>query len=339
MAIIQCPECGGKVSTSAKACPHCGYPMEKKETKQDRNEIKQFPVAKEVKNPADSELYANLLVAAYNGAVEAQMQLGNLFISGTGILKQDKSHGYYWFKEAANSGKAEAQYNLGVCYMRGEGIQKNQTIGVQWIRKAAEQGIKEAQYDLAIYYHNGWGVERDLEQFFIWMKRAAISGDSDAQLTIGDCYFDGELVERDYIEANNWYCKSMEAGNAEAAFKMGRAYENGLGVAEHNALYNDLKAELYYQKAAMGGSKAGSEALAKLLAKKKAKQSPPSQTVLPPVYNAETMWTIGAGQSNKQNKFDGYSLSDEFNEDDLDSEYYDSDSYEYDAETDTIKRE
>ncbi len=28
MAIISCPECGGKVSTNAAACPHCGTPVE-----------------------------------------------------------------------------------------------------------------------------------------------------------------------------------------------------------------------------------------------------------------------------------------------------------------------
>lgn len=27
MALIDCPECGGKVSTKAENCPHCGYPI------------------------------------------------------------------------------------------------------------------------------------------------------------------------------------------------------------------------------------------------------------------------------------------------------------------------
>ena len=27
MALIKCPECGKDVSTKAKACPHCGYPI------------------------------------------------------------------------------------------------------------------------------------------------------------------------------------------------------------------------------------------------------------------------------------------------------------------------
>ena len=28
MALIKCPECGGAVSTFAKTCPHCGFPMD-----------------------------------------------------------------------------------------------------------------------------------------------------------------------------------------------------------------------------------------------------------------------------------------------------------------------
>ena len=31
MALIKCPECGNDVSTSADACPHCGFPMKNKQ--------------------------------------------------------------------------------------------------------------------------------------------------------------------------------------------------------------------------------------------------------------------------------------------------------------------
>lgn len=30
MALIECPECGGKVSDRAAACPHCAYPIGKR---------------------------------------------------------------------------------------------------------------------------------------------------------------------------------------------------------------------------------------------------------------------------------------------------------------------
>ena len=35
MAMVQCPECKGEISDKAYACPHCGYPIREKETKQD----------------------------------------------------------------------------------------------------------------------------------------------------------------------------------------------------------------------------------------------------------------------------------------------------------------
>ena len=33
MALVKCPECGHDVSTSASACPNCGYPFENKSLK------------------------------------------------------------------------------------------------------------------------------------------------------------------------------------------------------------------------------------------------------------------------------------------------------------------
>ena len=33
MALIECPECGGKVSDKALACIHCGYPLKKEKIK------------------------------------------------------------------------------------------------------------------------------------------------------------------------------------------------------------------------------------------------------------------------------------------------------------------
>ena len=30
MALIKCPECGKEISDQAEFCPHCGYPIKKK---------------------------------------------------------------------------------------------------------------------------------------------------------------------------------------------------------------------------------------------------------------------------------------------------------------------
>lgn len=64
--LVNCPECGKQISDKAKACPHCGYPMEEK---QEPWLIPYDPETMTGKTPADDrsietaqELYGDLLV-------------------------------------------------------------------------------------------------------------------------------------------------------------------------------------------------------------------------------------------------------------------------------------
>ena len=36
MAILDCPECGGDLSTEAESCPHCGYVLNPRPTSLDQ---------------------------------------------------------------------------------------------------------------------------------------------------------------------------------------------------------------------------------------------------------------------------------------------------------------
>lgn len=49
MALIECPECGGKVSDKATICIHCGYPLHENSC-EGKNEIKYCPYCGEVNN-------------------------------------------------------------------------------------------------------------------------------------------------------------------------------------------------------------------------------------------------------------------------------------------------
>jgi hypothetical protein len=42
MALIECPECKKEISDKAKECPHCGYPIVKKEEKKKQETKKRF---------------------------------------------------------------------------------------------------------------------------------------------------------------------------------------------------------------------------------------------------------------------------------------------------------
>ena len=51
MALIDCPECGGKVSDKAPACIHCGYPLQ--EARKDEKRVQYCPYCG-AKNDVDS---------------------------------------------------------------------------------------------------------------------------------------------------------------------------------------------------------------------------------------------------------------------------------------------
>ena len=60
MALFSCPECGKEICTSAESCPHCGYPIKKRnsfdETKQPSYETKTITIVYWTKNGLDEQL-------------------------------------------------------------------------------------------------------------------------------------------------------------------------------------------------------------------------------------------------------------------------------------------
>ena len=63
---------------------------------------------------------------------------------------------FKWFHEQAEQGDVDAQYNLGAMYLGGEGVTKNNTEANMWFRKAADQGHATAQAMIgAMYSHGG----------------------------------------------------------------------------------------------------------------------------------------------------------------------------------------
>lgn len=70
MALMNCPECGGKVSDRAAACPHCGYPLQPvsynlQETEpghsdgEDKSDLHPMPMAQNSISFAKDQLLSN----------------------------------------------------------------------------------------------------------------------------------------------------------------------------------------------------------------------------------------------------------------------------------------
>jgi len=125
-------------------------------------------------------------LAAEQGHVDAQYNLGQIHRLGKGVPKNDKT-AVKWFTLAAEQGDAKAQFNLGVKYANGNGVPENDKIAVNWYTKAAEQGNDRAQYNLGNMYANGNGVPENDKIAVRWFTKAAEQGHVKAKFNLGLC--------------------------------------------------------------------------------------------------------------------------------------------------------
>jgi hypothetical protein len=74
---------------------------------------------------------------------------------------------------AADQGIVEAQYNLGLLYNNGQGVPQNFAEAVRWWQLAADQGAEIAQLNLGIMYAKGLGVPQNVILAHQWFNLAA----------------------------------------------------------------------------------------------------------------------------------------------------------------------
>jgi TPR repeat protein len=82
----------------------------------------------------------------------------------------------------ADTGNARAQARLGDAYMQGQGIPRDDAAAGRWYERAALQGDPGAQVKLAAMYVNGNGVLRNNNLAYVWYGTAARLGSGTAKL-------------------------------------------------------------------------------------------------------------------------------------------------------------
>jgi len=106
---------------------------------------------------------------AEQGDPEAQTGLGNLYLGGYGVAR-DEAAAMAWFAKAAKQGHANGQLSLGSLYY----ARKEYATAASWYRRAAEQGNAVAEIRLARQYAEGTGLPRDDVQAYKWFSIAAV---------------------------------------------------------------------------------------------------------------------------------------------------------------------
>jgi|688.fasta_scaffold11509_2 TPR repeat protein len=114
--------------------------------------------------------------AAFKGNSEAQYQLANMYLLGTGIPK-DYSKALFWYEKASDQHFTRATYELGVMYMNGEGVPRDLKKAANLFEEAASEGHAKAQCNIGIFYNRGMGVERNTKKALYWLGKAVSQQD------------------------------------------------------------------------------------------------------------------------------------------------------------------
>lgn len=113
------------------------------------------------------KLYAQ---AAEQNYTPAQVAIGELNDSA-----QYYEEAVGWFLMAATQGDEAGQYDLGQMYLRGNGIEKNETKALYWIKRSASKNYLPAVHLMAGAYRSGGFsglIKIDLDQAKSWDAKA-----------------------------------------------------------------------------------------------------------------------------------------------------------------------
>jgi len=158
---------------------------------------------------AQKKTITDLKEVAYAGDVNAQVELGVIYLTGNGVPKDD-AEAVKWLRKAADQDSALGERYLAEMYFKGRGVPADNEEAAKWLRLAAEQDDAQSQYNLAVLYTKGLGVPRNLKEAANLMRRAANQHLAAGELGLGVAYENGDGVPPDPVEAVKWYQKAVE---------------------------------------------------------------------------------------------------------------------------------
>ncbi len=155
--------------------------------------------------------YKHLLSAANGNLVEAQNELGLLYLSGK-LAVADGAAGVAWLTKAAQGGYAQAQNNLATLYERGAaGVTQNMENAGQLYMLAANQGHGPATLALARLLNEGIGTKADPVKAWALASLAEERGEETAKKMLAEIA--AKLDDKQKAEAKK-QLEDMKSGKA-----------------------------------------------------------------------------------------------------------------------------
>lgn len=206
--------------------------------------------------------------AADKNYPEALLDLGVIYLTGQGGVKQDPAKSYTLFTKAAKSGVAEAAYFVGMMGLLGIGTEQNTKTAFSFIEKAAKTGHREALYIKGVMLRDGTACTADInkaakafmaaaemdlpeamreygrylyeraengsavQKAFEQIERAAKKLDPDSFILMGRIADKGRHPSKKNKSSAEYYRNASLLGSANASFILGQKYELGDGVKQ-----------------------------------------------------------------------------------------------------------
>lgn len=120
--------------------------------------------------------------AAERNVPDAQYAVAQYYTAGTGDVKVDLDEARKWLARAARNNFDSAQLELGNMLLSGIGGERDLEAGFGWIKRAANSGNVASQVALAKLYWGGIGVEADSTEAAAWYVLARRAGMRDRVL-------------------------------------------------------------------------------------------------------------------------------------------------------------
>ncbi len=156
---------------------------------------------------------ADILIAAENDNVQAQMVLGGMYEIGAGVARNDARCAYWW-QRASDQGHVNATKALGSMYFSGRGVPHDYEKAMALYLKAAEMGHPHAIKYVALGYRRGLGLAQDDEKAEAWAQKARALAGPDADVVLLESYQREETEPRTDEELFVEFLNQAEKGNS-----------------------------------------------------------------------------------------------------------------------------
>ena len=124
-----------------------------------------------------------LVQASEAGDVDAQFELGNIYLHSKVGIEKNHLQAIKWLRKAASQNHVEAQYELAEIYFYGKHVMKNYQHAAELYMLAAENMHAKSQYRLSLLYGAGSGVDQDSLLAYMWATIAVKAGYARAEIT------------------------------------------------------------------------------------------------------------------------------------------------------------